>query len=80
MTSPFEQRPDQDDLPHTEWKCDQCGAMNSCLDGECQFCDDWSGDPAPDDIPCIDKQGHDWVVSDENENVCYCAKCGCMEY
>lgn len=37
-------QPDMDDLPHTEWKCDECGAGNSCLDGECQFCD---GPPAP---------------------------------
>ena len=32
-------RPDADDLPHTEWECERCGAINSCLDGECQFCD-----------------------------------------
>lgn len=38
MTMPLE-RPDWDDLPHTEWKCEVCGAGNSCLDAECQFCD-----------------------------------------
>lgn len=36
---PYDQRPDQDDLPHHEWKCDECGAVNSCLDAECQFCE-----------------------------------------
>ena len=76
MSHPFEQRPDWDDLPHTEWKCETCGAMNSCIDGECQYCD---GED-PEEVPCIDKAGHEWVVSDENENVCYCEKCGCMEY
>lgn len=33
------QRPDWDDLPHTEWKCEACGADNSCIDAECQYCD-----------------------------------------
>jgi hypothetical protein len=33
------QRPDVDDLPHTEWECERCHAMNSCIDGDCQFCD-----------------------------------------
>jgi hypothetical protein len=32
------ERPDMDDLPHTVWKCEECGALNSCLDAECQFC------------------------------------------
>lgn len=32
-------RPDMDDLPHTEWRCEVCNAANSCLDGDCQFCD-----------------------------------------
>ena len=36
---PYERNADMDDLPHTEWKCEFCGAENSCLDGECQFCD-----------------------------------------
>lgn len=39
---PYERNADEADLPHTEWKCEQCGAMNSCIDGECQFC---SGEP-----------------------------------
>lgn len=25
---------------------------------------------------CSDPGGHDWQVSDENENICYCANCG----
>lgn len=33
-----------------------------------------------DEVPCIDKQGHIFVVSDENENICYCERCGCLEY
>jgi hypothetical protein len=32
------ERLDMDDLPHTDWKCDDCGAVNSCLDAECQYC------------------------------------------
>ena len=32
------QRPDADDLPHTEWKCDNCGFTNSMHDGDCQRC------------------------------------------
>ena len=35
----YDQRPDQDDLPHTEWICEECHSSNSCLDAECQFCD-----------------------------------------
>ncbi len=30
--------------------------------------------------PCIDARGHSWTVSDENEELCYCSKCGCYEY
>lgn len=32
------------------------------------------------EVPCIDARHHHWVCSDENENVCYCDKCGCGEY
>jgi hypothetical protein len=35
----YEERPDMDDLPHTEWECIRCGFINSCLDGECQNID-----------------------------------------
>jgi hypothetical protein len=28
-----------DDLPHREWRCEECGAMNSMLDADCQYCD-----------------------------------------
>lgn len=32
-------------------------------------------------VPCIDgTENHKWVVSDENEDICYCEHCGCMEY
>ena len=35
----------------------------------------------PPAVPCVDgTESHEWVVSDENENVCYCSRCGCMEY
>lgn len=34
-----ERNADMDDLPHTEWVCEVCNAINSCLDGECQYCD-----------------------------------------
>jgi fructose-1,6-bisphosphatase len=32
-------------------------------------------------IPCMDgTENHKFVVSEENENVCYCERCGCIEY
>jgi hypothetical protein len=32
-------------------------------------------------VPCMDgTENHKFVVSDENENVCYCERCGCIEY
>lgn len=72
----YDQRPDADDLPHTNWTCENCGYENSCLDGECQ-----NSDCTPyDNVPCVDSKGHHWVVSDENENVSYCSTCGCPEY
>jgi len=38
-------------------------------------------DPYPPEVPCIDGTGdHEWVVSDEDENYCYCSRCGCGEY
>lgn len=30
------------------------------------------------DVPCADPAGHAWVISDEDENYCYCEKCGCV--
>jgi hypothetical protein len=41
-----------DDLPHTEWRCEECNAVNSCLDGDCQFCDG----PLPE-CDCCGKPG-----------------------
>lgn len=32
------------------------------------------------EVPCIDNKHHKWVVSDENENICYCERCGTPEY
>jgi hypothetical protein len=32
------------------------------------------------EVPCIDTHGHSWTVSDEDDNICYCNKCGCSEY
>lgn len=32
------------------------------------------------DEPCIDQHGHKFVVSDDDENICYCERCGCGEY
>lgn len=32
------------------------------------------------EVPCNDTGHHKWVISDENENHCYCEKCGCSEY
>lgn len=48
MPLPLEQ-PDADDLPHTEWRCEECNALNSCFDAECQFCDDTE----KGDHPCM---------------------------
>jgi hypothetical protein len=32
-------------------------------------------------VPCVDgTENHKFVISDENENVCYCERCGCVEY
>ncbi len=43
------QRPDADDLPHREWKCEACGATNSMWDGDCQWCDGPEQEQALDD-------------------------------
>jgi hypothetical protein len=44
-------RPDMDDLPHTEWTCEECNAVNSCLDAECQFCGGGAEiEPEPEDV------------------------------
>jgi hypothetical protein len=60
----YDQRPDMDDLPHMEWECSECNALNSCLDGDCQFCDgpaacehDWHPDPKCDLVDICDKCG-----------------------
>jgi hypothetical protein len=38
-------------------------------------------DEPPVEVPCIDgRDSHEWVVSDENENVCYCSRCGVPEF
>jgi hypothetical protein len=31
--------PEYIDLHHTFWYCNVCGGQNSCLDGECQYCE-----------------------------------------
>jgi hypothetical protein len=32
-------------------------------------------------VPCVDgTENHEWVISDEDENICYCSRCGCLEY
>ena len=70
-------QPEEADLPHRDWECPCCGFINSAFDGECQNCDE--GNEVL--VPCVDKtENHEWVVSDENENICYCSRCGCCEY
>ena len=32
------------------------------------------------EIPCVSMDHHRWVVSDEDDNVVYCKRCGCAEY
>lgn len=58
-------------------RCVDCGAFLPTAEGS-----HWA--PERDDhieVPCIDgKESHVWVVSDENENICYCERCGCHEY
>jgi hypothetical protein len=44
------------------------------------FHDNEMDDDDPAEIECDDPRGHKWVVSDENENICYCERCGCGEY
>lgn len=39
MSDTIQDRPNVDDLPIGEWTCEECGEVNSQLDGECQFCD-----------------------------------------
>lgn len=41
------------------------------------FSDDWDDSGEPE---CTDKRGHKWVVSDENDDVCYCERCGSSEF
>lgn len=33
------EQPEEADLPHRDWRCEECGALNSCYDGQCQYCD-----------------------------------------
>ena len=33
-----------------------------------------------DEPKCSDPRGHRFVVSDEDENYCYCERCGVCEY
>jgi hypothetical protein len=64
-TMPYERNADMDDLPHTEWKCEKCGAMNSCIDAECQFCDadyDESHGCEPDDYELEMDQENQWFI------------------
>jgi len=44
------QRPDSDDLPHHDWRCEACGAANSMWDAECQYCD-FVKEEAPEEDP-----------------------------
>ena len=39
MTTYYCDRPDMDDMPHREWICEHCEALNSMWDGKCQFCE-----------------------------------------
>jgi len=33
------------------------------------------------EVPCIDgTENHEWVISDENDSVSYCSRCGVPEY
>lgn len=54
--------------------CPHCGEQHSAeTQWECEV-------RSNGDVPCLDPSGHEWTVSDEDENVCYCSKCGCGEY
>lgn len=42
--------------------------------------DDFYCDEDPE-VPCVDgTEQHEWVTSDEDENYCYCSRCGSGEY
>jgi hypothetical protein len=32
------------------------------------------------EVACVDPEHHVWAVSDEDDNYCYCERCGCVEY
>jgi hypothetical protein len=54
--------PDDERVPG-EWMCDECGAENSELDSECQFCDGEAG-PAVDSGACDECGGSGKVIYD----------------
>jgi DnaJ-class molecular chaperone len=55
--------PELADTHHGEWTCHACGAQNSQVDAECQFCNG-EADP-PDDDECKECGGRGKVVYDD---------------
>ena len=53
--------PDGADLPHTFWECEICHKKNSCLDGECQFCDGGRDEKLRTTLLGAVKKAHDGV-------------------
>lgn len=83
MHDDYEPNPiDADDMPHREWTCEHCRAVNSHLDAECQFCEP---ERPEDDEPGSDC-AHEWAYTgtayggDDHsyfgEGRCYCIHCG----
>lgn len=44
------------------------------------FHDHEMDDDYDDEPPCTAPGGHSWVISDGDENHCYCEQCGTVEY
>jgi DnaJ-class molecular chaperone len=56
--------PEFADTHHGEWTCHACGAPNSQLDGDCQFCDGEAG-PLEEPDGCEECDGRGKVVYDD---------------
>jgi hypothetical protein len=74
-------QPEEVDLPHTDWKCEDCSKLNSCFDAECQYCEGNIIDFDEEEEECE----HEWTytgteyggddTSYHGEGRCYCIHC-----
>jgi DnaJ-class molecular chaperone len=56
--------PEHADHYQGEWTCQACGALNSGMDSQCQFCDGEAG-PPEDAGACEECNGRGTVVYDD---------------